>query len=69
MSDTQTANILHALKAGRAITPMDALQEFGCFRLAARINDLRRDGHPIATELESDGQKRWAKYRLTVSGA
>jgi hypothetical protein len=67
MSDTQAANILHALKSGRAITPICALTEFGCFRLAARILDLRRAGHSIETVLESDGQKRWAKYSMTRS--
>ena len=31
------------------ITPMDALNRYGCFRLAARIYDLRSAGHEIVT--------------------
>ena len=29
---------------------MEALREYGCFRLAARINDLRNEGHNIETK-------------------
>lgn len=29
------------------ITPLEALDHFGIMRLAARINDLIRDGHSI----------------------
>ena len=45
---------------------LDALRDFGCFRLGARIWELRQDGYNITkTWLESDdGRKRWAKYRL-----
>lgn len=44
---TQTAAILEALKQGSRLTPMDALRRFGCFRLAARIWDLRKAGYAI----------------------
>lgn len=47
---TQSERILEALQAGGKITPADALRRFGCFRLAARINDLRRAGHAIETD-------------------
>lgn len=46
---TQTQWILDALKRG-PLTQLDALQGCGCFRLASRINDLRRAGHHIETE-------------------
>lgn len=59
--------ILDALKTGRAITPASALDEYGCFRLAARIWDLRQAGHDIVTYWESDGHKRWASYKLLKS--
>ena len=39
---TQNDSIFAALVAGRRITPLDALQEFGCFRLGSRIWDLRQ---------------------------
>ena len=52
--------ILQALKAGRRLTPMDALNEFGCYRLAARVYQLREDGWNIDTDI-SEG---FATYRL-----
>lgn len=33
-----------------SITPKEAFEKYGCFRLAARIADLRRDGMVILTE-------------------
>lgn len=57
---SQRVNILSALKRGDTITPMDALQKFGCFRLAARIKDLRDDGWDIETDM-SEG---YASYYL-----
>ena len=44
---TQNDMILNHLKSGRPITPLQALSEFGCFRLAARIWELREDGHDV----------------------
>lgn len=61
---SQSSAILSTLKAGRRLSPLDALQEFGCLRLAARICDLRRDGHLIEITWGTDGEKRWAEYRL-----
>lgn len=62
--DTQNSAILAALKSGRSIIPLDALSEFGCLRLAARICDLRSAGHPIERSWGTGGEKRWAEYRL-----
>jgi hypothetical protein len=45
---TQTQWVLEALKQG-PLTPIDALNGCGCFRLAARIADLRQAGHDITT--------------------
>ena len=42
------------------LTPIDALNEVGCFRLAARVAELRTQGHSIET---IDG-RTWARYRL-----
>jgi hypothetical protein len=61
---TQTEMIRAHLESGREITPIDALEHYGCFRLAARINDLRRAGLPIETITEQRNGKAWAKYRL-----
>lgn len=58
---SQATQILKSLQAGNRITPQDALREFGCFRLAARIADLRREGYGINTERKrvtsADGTK------------
>lgn len=49
---TQRAALLAALLAGRRITPQDALREWGCFRLAARVHELRNAGHDIRSVKE-----------------
>lgn len=61
---TQTETILAHLQSGGSITPIDALREFGCFRLAARIKELRDSGHDVQTAWDTDGEKRWARYSL-----
>lgn len=65
---SQSGKILEHLKRGRTITPLEALKLFGVLRLGGRIFDLRREGHEIETLWETDGTKRWARYRL-VKGA
>lgn len=64
--NTQAEMILADLRKGVKLTPMDALREYRCFRLAARILDLRRDGHPIKTErvTDPDTNKTYARYWL-----
>lgn len=62
---SQKAAILAHLKTGRSITPIDALREYGCFRLGARIYDLKQGGHNIYREMiETDSGKRVASYTL-----
>ncbi len=46
------------------ITQLDAARMFGCFRLAARISDLKKDGHRITSEMESRNGKTYSRYRL-----
>jgi len=48
----------------RPLTALDALEGCGCMRLAARINDLRADGHNIITQTEKQNGKKFAKYHL-----
>ena len=55
MNRTQNDMILVALKNGERITPLSALEQFGCFRLSARIWDLR-NVHPIKTRHVSTPQ-------------
>lgn len=61
---TQTEWILEALKRA-PVTAMDALEGCGCFRLAARIKDLRQAGHNIETnDLKLPNGKHVAQYQL-----
>lgn len=61
---TQCEQILAHIRMFGSITPQEALDEYGCFRLAARISDLRKRGHAIKTETIRNGRKSWASYRL-----
>lgn len=63
--DTQCDCILEILKTGRSITQLEALNLCGCFRLAARIHDLRDRGNDIITEtITTQSGKKVASYRL-----
>lgn len=61
---TQTDRILKALQSGQKLTPMAALKRFGCFRLAARVYELRRKGHDIVPTTIKRAGKRYAAYSL-----
>ena len=66
---TQNDAILNHLTSGRSITPLDALRDYGCFRLAARIDDLRKQGWCITTDFETRNGKKYASYRLVARGS
>ena len=59
---SQNEQILALLKRG-PITALDAVQ-YGCLRLAARIHDLRMQGHVITTEPVTVNGKQYARYYL-----
>ena len=62
---SQSKEILNHLKAGNELNPMLALERFGCMRLAARISDLRAEGHQIETTVKKGHNgKVYASYRL-----
>ena len=61
---SQEMQILSYLQNGNRISPLEALQRFGCFRLSARILQLRNQGYPITTHRVSNGKKSWAEYEL-----
>lgn len=64
MSNNQTQSILEYLKKGNSLTPLDSLHIFGCFRLGARIFDIKKMGFNIKTEMVIEGKKHFAKYSL-----
>ena len=62
---TQTDAILAHLSRGESITPLEALQLYGCFRLAARVRELRKDGLTIHSEMvKTANGKRIARYSM-----
>lgn len=64
---SQNDQILQMLKTG-PITALDAAK-VGCMRLAARVHDLRMQGHVITTEPVTIKGKQFARYYLMASNA
>lgn len=63
--ESQCDMILRHLQDYGSITPSEAIFEYGCFRLAARIADLRKAGYQI----ESGTQTSVNRYGKTVQFA
>lgn len=61
----QTEQILDYMKNYGGITPMDALKDIGCMRLAARIADLKREGHRIKGEKIEVRRRDGSKAHVT----
>lgn len=64
MSDGE--KILRLLKRGVSITQKQASNWFGCYRLGARIHELREAGYRIETTMIPNRKKRGkhAQYRM-----
>ena len=63
--ESQNALIKGWLLNGYSITPMEALNMFGCFRLSARIANLRDEGLEVVTDMVTINNKRVARYYLS----
>ncbi|MGI9138569.1 MAG: helix-turn-helix domain-containing protein [Sediminibacterium sp.] len=62
---SQNQQIANYLNKGKKLTPLQALEKFGCFRLAARIADLRNNGMNITTKtIKLENNKIVAQYSL-----
>ena len=61
---SQKENILEYLQIGNKITPLEALYQFGSFRLSAIIFELRQEGYNIITHNKSVDGKTFAEYEL-----
>jgi hypothetical protein len=57
-SASQKARILAYMKAGNRITPIEALNLFQCFRLGARIADIKDDGFDVKSEFVKVGPRK-----------
>lgn len=62
---TQCDRVLEYMREFGSITPVEAMQDLGCMRLAPRIADLKDQGYPIGRRMKS-GKNR---YGNTVSFA
>lgn len=60
--------ILNHLQSGKSINPMFALNQFGCYRLGARIYDLKQSGYSIDSRLvKTENGKKYAEYSMRVN--
>lgn len=63
--ESQGDRIRRYLENGGALTSGDALQLFGCSRLAGRIYDLKQTGFPIDKRMIDTGSgASVAQYRM-----
>tara|TARA_R100000458_G_scaffold55965_1_gene60425 strand:+ start:399 stop:875 length:477 start_codon:yes stop_codon:yes gene_type:complete len=64
--ETQKSKVKKHLESGQSITPIDALERYGCFRLAAIIWTLKHeDGMNIKTEnVKNKYGTKYGKYTL-----
>jgi len=66
---TQCERILKYMQDFGSVNPMQAMADLGVMRLAARISDLREQGHTISRQMVA-GKNRYgeavsfAEYRL-----
>lgn len=66
----QNQLVLDYMRDYGSIEPMQALRDLGVYRLASRISDLRKEGHNIRKEMQSQISRitgrtvSYAKYSL-----
>ena len=68
---SQNALILDYLEKNGSITQQEAVKSFGCYRLGARIWELKQEGHKITRVMESSANRygiitTYARYFLGV---
>lgn len=61
---TQNKQIINYLQQGKTLTSLEALKLFGCFRLSARIAELKNQGFNIIANNIKENGKTFAEYRL-----
>lgn len=64
--DSQESLILSWLQDGYSLTPMQALNSWGCWALSQRVTRLRKRGYNIHTKMIKRGNKRFAQYFMDV---
>lgn len=68
---TQNESVLKHLRSGKKITALEALQRYGCFRLAAIIHNLKNKGflephESIDSKPVTKDKKTFSQYSLVV---
>jgi hypothetical protein len=69
---TQAERVLDYIDQFGSITQLEALRDLGVMRLASRISDLKKQGYPIKSDMETVqnrfGENCYIKrYSLAVS--
>lgn len=63
--DTQKLKVLNHLRDRKnGLSSWEAIVNYRITRLAARIADLKEDGHTISAQMEEENGKRFARYYL-----
>ena len=60
MKQTQCDRILQYLEDFGSITQLQAIADLGCMRLASRVSDLKKMGHPIRRRMVT-GKNRYGE--------
>lgn len=65
MKPSTAATLALLRRKPEGVTPLDALDEIGSFRLGARVYELKQDGYDVETRWETTPSgKRIARYVL-----
>lgn len=64
--ESQLTRIKNHLAKGYGISPLYALNKFGCSQLADKISELRSQGMMIKTEMVEYDNKTFARYLLQI---
>lgn len=66
-TQSQCLSILRHLQCGKSINPLQALNQYGCFRLGARIYDLKQRGYLIEKRMvKTANGKKYAEYSMRI---
>ena len=70
MSRPRQSDAIFNLMLKDWVSPIDALEKVKCFRLGARIYDMRRAGIDVEERwVEGQDGKRWKEFRLSAAFA
>jgi hypothetical protein len=65
---SQNQVLIRHLRSNQYITQLEAIGLYRVFNLKGRIDELRKAGHPIVTDMRTDATgKRYARYVLEVA--